>query len=134
MRPHSTGAYPTLTAPRESNDCVSCALGNVVTLEREDDAIDFVVWDQRSKCSGSKGIFPVWFRVPSVCLGPHDCVLLQSKALLYPPDKEIWSPMRNKLDWEDTIKPMFSSLPRDTKFDSVREHVATQKEHWGLVL
>jgi len=132
-RQRITGAYPKLTVPRESDDHVSCILGNVVTLEKENDAIDFVVWDQHARCAGSKGIFPAWFRVPSVCPGPHDCILLQSGALLYPPDKEIWFSMFNKPDWESTLKPMFSSLPRGTKFDSVRRHVTEQKERWGIV-
>lgn len=132
-RPHITGDYPKLTVPRESNDHVSCILGNVVTLEQEDNVIDLVVWDQHSRCAGSKGIFPSWLRVPSVCLGPHDCILLQSGALLYPPDEEVWFPMLAKPDWEGTLKLMFSSLPRGTKFDSVREYVAAQKERWGIV-
>lgn len=133
MHSRTTGAYPRLTVPRESNDNVSCILGNVVTLERADDVIDFVVWNQSSKCAGSKGIFPSWFRVPSVCSGPDDCILLQSGSLLYPPDKAIWFPMFNKPDWENTLKSMFSSLPRSARFDSVREHVMDQKQRWGLV-
>ncbi len=132
MRSPTMGAYPKLTVPRESNDHVSCILGNVVTLEQADDVIDFVVWDQHAKCSGSKGIFPSWFRVPSICTGPHDCILLQSGILLYPPDKAIWFPMIDKSDWESKLKPMFSSLPRSSRFDSVREHVVDQKQRWGL--
>lgn len=135
MRSHTTGAFPfpRLTVPRESNDCVSCVLSDVVTLERENDVIDFVVWDRHAKCSGSKGIFPSWFRVPSVCLGPHDCILLQSGTLLYPPDEAVWFPIRNKPDWESTLKPKFSSLPKDERFDPVREHVMARKQHWGIV-
>lgn len=132
MRSHTSGAYPSLTVPRESNDHVSCVLGNVVTLEREGDIIDFVVWDPRSICSGLKGIFPEWCRAPSVCSSPLDCVLLKSGALLYPPDKGVWFPMIDRPDWEQTLKPMFSSLPLDAKFDSIREHVMAQKQRWGL--
>lgn len=133
MRSRAMGAFPRLTVPRESNDCVSCVLGNVVTLERENDVIDVAVWDQHAKCAGSKGIFPSWFRVPSICPGPHDCVLLQSGALLYPPDKDVWFPICSKPAWESTLKPQFSSLPKDERFDSVRAHVMEQKQHWGIV-
>lgn len=133
MHSRTTGAYPKLTVPRESNDNVSCILGDVVTLEREADVISFAVWGQHSKCAGSKGIFPSWYRVLSVCPGPDDCILLQSGALLYPPDKAIWLPILNKPDWEMKLKPMFSSLPRSASFDSVREHVMAQKQLWGLI-
>lgn len=130
---HTTGAYPKLTVPRESDDHTSCIFGDVVTLERANDDIDFAVWDRHARCAGSKGIFPSWFQVPSACSGPDDCILLQSGALLYPPDKEVWFPQFNKPDWESTLKPMFSSLPRGEKFDPVREHVTKQKERWGIV-
>jgi len=133
MHSRTTGAYPRLTVPREPNDNVSCILGDVVTLEREVDIINFAVWGQHSKCAGSKGIFPSWFQVPSVCSGPADCVLLQSGTLLYPPDKAIWSLILNAPDWEMKLKPMFSSLPRSERFDSVREHVMDQKKRWGLI-
>jgi len=134
MHSRVTGAYPRLTVPRESaDDHVSCVLGDVVTLECVNDVIDFAVWDRAAKCAGSKGIFPMWFRASSVCLGPHDCFLLRSGALLYPPDKAVWFPLLDTPDWEQTLKPMFSSLPVDAKFDSVREHVVEQKRRWGTV-
>lgn len=122
-----------MNVPRDSNENVSCVLDDVVTLESENQVIDFAVWDANSRCAGAKGVFPLWFHVPSTCPGPSDCVLLKSGALLYPPDKEVWYPLLTMPDWESKLKPLFSSLPRDTKFDAIREHVLSMKQRWGIV-
>lgn len=121
-----------MIVPRKSvGERVSCALDGVVTLEKSDQDVDFAVWSRDSRCAGTKGIFPLWCRVSSVCSGPSDCALLKSGALMYPPDRDAWLSALDAPDW-DKIRSMFSSLPRGTKFDSVREHVMEVKRRWGI--
>jgi len=111
---------------------IACRLDDVVTLTKQDKVIQFVIWDRNTLCSGSKGIFPTWFRVPSVCRGPRECVLLKYGELLYPPDQTIWTPLLDEEDWPDIVTK-FASLPRDSRCDPVRSHVEEVKRKWGIV-
>lgn len=120
-----------MNAAREE-EYIACRLDDVVTLTKQSNAIQFVVWDRNTLCSGSKGIFPVWFRAQSVCPGPRECVLLKYGELLYPPDQEIWMPLLDEKDWTD-IAVRFASLPRDSRFDPVRSYVEEMKRKWGIV-
>jgi len=113
-------------------ECIACRLGDTVTLTKQDGTIWFAVWDQHALCAGSKGIFPAWYRVPSVCRGPQECILLKNGELLYPPDNEIWLPLLNKGNWVD-ITAKFVNLPSDSRFDPVRAYVEEMKRKWGLV-
>lgn len=122
-----------MIVPRESfGKHVSCVLDGVVTLDSNKQDIDFAVWSRDSRCAGTKGIFPLWYRASSVCPGPSNCSLLKSGALMYPPDSDVWLPLLDTPDWDTKIKSMFSSLPQGTKFDSIREHVMEEKRRWGI--
>lgn len=111
---------------------IACRLDEVVTLTKQGRVIQFAVWERNTLCSGSKGIFPAWFRVPSVCQGPQECVLLKYGELLYPPDTRIWRPLLDEEGWSDIIV-RFASLPRDGRFDPVRSYVEEMKRKWGIV-
>ena len=118
---------------REQSTIVSCRLDNVVTLQKEGDSIEFVVWQLQTQCCGPRGIFPVWTREPSTCPGPKECSLLQAGELFYPPDMSIWLPIQGTDGWGE-IKSGFilqenceCILP-----DEVILHIEEIQRKWGI--
>lgn len=121
------------TRARESGTVISCRLDNVVTLQKDGDTTDFVIWQSNTKCCGPKGIFPSWTREPSTCPGLKECVLLQAAELFYPPDASTWALVEKTDDWEQ-IKPSFV-LQEDCGCmlpDDIVLHIKEMQRRWGV--
>ncbi len=117
--------------PRKADVATKCNLSSVVMLVYEDLEPSYIIWAEGTCCSGTNGIFPRWFQRFSVCRGPLTCSLLDAGELLYPPDDELWEPLKTYPLW-NILELKFAILPMDVKFDSIREYVMAQQLKWNL--
>ena len=118
----------------ETPSNVDCRLDNVVTLQKDDDSIEPVIWQLRTTCCGSRGIFPEWTREPSTCSGPDQCILLQAGELFYPPDIATWMPVRNTDGWEEMkSRFVFPETCGCELSESMVKHIEEMQQRWGII-
>jgi len=118
---------------REKSPMVSCRLDHVVTLQKEEDSVQWVIWAYRTMCCGSRGILPTWIRESSNCPGPDSCTLLRAGELFYPPDVAVWIPFADTKEWKGAKSGFI--LPGTcgcALTDDIRGHIEEQQRKWGI--